>query len=52
MNALLEQRVRERTAELQQQQSLLQAIFDAMGEGVIYTTDEAFKIGMPTRRWP
>jgi len=45
LNALLEQRVRERTAELQQQQSLLQAIFDAMGEGVIYTTDEAFKIG-------
>ncbi|MCC7449651.1 MAG: PAS domain S-box protein [Anaerolineae bacterium] len=49
LNAVLEQRVKERTAELQQQQLLLQAIFDAMGEGVIYTTDDAFKIGYANR---
>jgi PAS domain S-box-containing protein len=33
----LEQRVQERTAELEQQHAQLQAILDAMGEGVIYS---------------
>jgi two-component system phosphate regulon sensor histidine kinase PhoR len=39
LNAELEMRVVQRTAELERKNALLQAILDTMGEGVIYTTD-------------
>jgi PAS domain S-box-containing protein len=39
LNAELEARVADRTAELEGKNALLQAILDTMGEGVIYTTD-------------
>jgi PAS domain S-box-containing protein len=40
LNADLEQRVLERTAQLQQERTLLRTILDDMGEGVIYSTSQ------------
>jgi PAS domain S-box-containing protein len=39
LNTQLEERVADRTAEIEKKNALLQAILDTMGEGVIYTTD-------------
>ncbi|MFN8448248.1 MAG: ATP-binding protein [Anaerolineae bacterium] len=39
LNVELEQRVMERTTELEDQKSQLQAIMDAMGEGLVYSVD-------------
>jgi PAS domain S-box-containing protein len=39
LNTQLEERVADRTAEVEKKNALLQAILDTMGEGVIYTTD-------------
>lgn len=40
LKRILEQRVVERTSELQEQRNYLQAILDSMHEGVIYGTDD------------
>lgn len=47
MNVELEQRVQERTAELQSQQQLLQTTLDSMGEGVMYCSDSTIRYVNP-----
>lgn len=48
LNAALEERVAERTVELEAQQAQLRAIVDTMGEGLIYCIDGIITVVNPT----